>query len=109
MTKQKKPSKDEGERSKEAARCALLSEINAGAVIEAFGKAVYGDTSSQEAYERLQELTHKANTAKVSERMLLAQAHALDVMFANLARRAASHIGCDMLAAMDTYMRLRSE
>jgi hypothetical protein len=28
------------------------------------------------------------------------------MMFASLARRAASHIGCNMLAAMETYMRL---
>lgn len=106
MTKQKKPPHDAIEQSKHAARCALLSETNASGVIEVFGKAVYGDTSGQEAYELLQKCTHEANSAKVSERMLLSQAHALDMMFASLARRAASHIGCNMLAAMETYMRL---
>jgi hypothetical protein len=103
MTKRTKPVEDE---SKHHARCALLSEVNASSVIEVFGKGLYGDTSGQEAYELLQELTHKASSAKASERMLLSQAHALDVVFANLARRAASHIGCNMLTAMETYMRL---
>lgn len=97
---------DADDESKHHANCALMSEINASTVIGAFGRDVFGDVDTQEAYERLQDVTHKANSAKVSERMLLSQAHALDVMFANLARRAASHIGQNMLPAMETYMRL---
>lgn len=112
MTKQKKKptrnpvANNSEDKTKYAARCALLSETNASAIIETFGRDTYGETSGQEAYELLHHLTHKANTIKVSERMLLSQAHALDVMFTNLARRAASHIGCNMLPAMETYMRL---
>jgi len=106
MTKKSKPARDLAEQSKRAARCATLSEVNSSAIIETFAKDMYGDTSGQEAYELLHALTTKADTPKVSERMLLSQAHALDVMFANLARRAASNIGRDRLPVMETYMRL---
>jgi hypothetical protein len=106
MTKKSKPTRDLAEQSKRAARCATLSEVNSSAIIETFAKDMYGDTSGQEAYELLHALTTKADTPKVSERMLLSQAHALDVMFANLARRAASNIGRDRLPVMETYMRL---
>lgn len=106
MTKKSNPAHDAADESKHAARCALETEINASAIIETFGRGVYGDTSNQEAYERLRDLTAKGDTLEASERMLLSQAHALDVMFANLGRRAASHIGQNMLPAMEAYMRL---
>jgi hypothetical protein len=106
MTKKGKPARDPAEKSKYAARCATLSEVNSSAIIETFGKGLYGNTSGQEAYELLQTLTTKGDTIKLSERMLLSQAHALDVMFANLARRAASNIGQDRLPVVEAYMRL---
>lgn len=106
ITKENKPAHNAADESKRAARCALETEINACAIIETFGRGVYGDTSTQETYERLRDLTAKGDTLAASERMLLSQAHALDVMFANLGRRAASNIGRNMLSVMEAYMRL---
>ena len=91
---------------KHHAQCALLSEVNASALIEMFGRDVFGAVEGQRVYERLQDVTHDDAGTRVSERMLLSQAHSLDVMFANLGRRAASLIGHDRLNAMETYMRL---
>lgn len=108
-TKPKDESKDEtvsSETPQGRAKLAVIPVVQSALVIESFavsGKADVGDLVA--------ELRKKGDAIiggdlSSAERMLDAQAHALDAIFANLARRASANMAEGYLQASDTYMRL---
>jgi hypothetical protein len=87
------------------ARTLTRPEVQAAAVIQQFGG------SNHEVNALIRELSAQVaavNRGDMSraEAMLIAQAHTLDELFANLARRSSSNIGAGYLDAADRYMRL---
>lgn len=93
------------ETSEGRAYLATVPEVNPAAVIQAFsitGKQDINALTSE--LHSASDAVVKGNTAHM-ERMLVSQAHALDAIFAALARRAALNIG-EYPDAVDTYMRL---
>ena len=87
------------------ARLALRPSVNAGAVIEAFGKAPFPDIDVGALVAVLSEGINDIHGGdlKRCESMLYAQANALQTVFMSLARRAAN---CDYLNQHQTYMNL---
>jgi hypothetical protein len=82
---------------------ALSPEAMASAVAVAFGKEVCGEIDHQRFYEVLHELNAKGDSLRTSEKMLLSQAHALNVMFANLARRGQR---AETMSQFEGFMRM---
>jgi hypothetical protein len=86
-----------------SAQLSTCPSINAAAVIEAYGKT-FGEQNLVELVISLRlsidEL--KGNDLSRCENMLLAQAHALQVMFTNLSRRAITQ---EYLKNLDVYLR----
>jgi hypothetical protein len=93
--------------AKNRARSNLSSAINATAVIDAYSKSLFGEEQGGllEVYEELNDCIDMVwdGDLKKCEAMLLSQAVALQSIFTNLSRRAASQ---DYLKQMDTYLRL---
>jgi hypothetical protein len=93
--------------AKNRARSNLSSAINATAVIDAYSKSLFGEEQGGllEVYEELNDCIDMVwdGDLKKCEAMLLSQAMALQSIFTNLSRRAASQ---DYLKQMDTYLRL---
>lgn len=87
-----------------AARMALSPSLNAVAVIEKYGKPL-GELDLATLHESLNDSVAKiwGGDLKQCEAMLLAQAHALQAIFMNLARRAA---GENYLAQYETHLRI---
>ncbi len=88
------------------AKMALMPEVNSAIVINAYGKAMGG----LEIQDLLQPLDDSIKVMKGgnlvgAEAMLMGQAHALQSIFTELSRRAASNMG-EYLNAMETYLRL---
>ena len=88
------------------ARAALMPGVQAGLTIGEYCKA-FGELSLNGMIDELRE--HATNVQKGDlgrvEAMLSHQAHTLDAIFNNLARRAALNAG-EYMGACDTYLRL---
>ena len=81
------------ERAKQLARNVLSPSI--GAAVIAHSYSVHGDVDIAELYEQIAghcQSAHDGNL-KRAESMLTAQAHSLDAIFTNLARRASLNLG----------------
>lgn len=88
------------------AKLPVIPVVHSATVIEAF--SVTGKPDFFNLATELRKAGDEVATGDMGncERMLSAQAHALDTIFANLARRAAANMGEGYLQASDTYMRL---
>ena len=88
------------------AKLPVIPVVHSATVIEAF--SVTGKPDFFNLAAELRKAGDAVATGDMGncERMLSAQAHALDTIFANLARRAAANMGEGYLQASDTYMRL---
>lgn len=86
-----------------AAVAVMRPGINAGVVAARFNPL--GAPAPEEFAQCVEAETTRADSTGASERMLLAQAHALDAMFAGLSVRAAANVGTYMDAA-ETYLKL---
>lgn len=86
----------------------LRPTVQAGCTVRAYNKGK--DESGPDINALIAELGKQAEAVsggdlRRAEAMLLSQAHSLDAIFGNLARRAASNFG-EYLNAAETYMRL---
>jgi len=86
------------------ARVMSQPEVRAASVIRAFDHSLDINNLAEEMRQQSAEI-HKGNMDR-AEAMLIAQAHTLDALFANLARRAHSNMEGCYLQAMETYLRL---
>ena len=88
------------------ARTALRPTVQAAATLKDYGKA-YGDLDLGGLIESLTEQTQASINGDLgrAEAMLTTQAHTLDAIFHNLARRAALNMG-EYLPACQTYLKL---
>jgi hypothetical protein len=89
------------------AELAMEGIANNAATAQRFSTGIMGDNDLTACYEHLNEQASKVTKGDLSglERLLTAQAYALDKMFNELARRAALNMG-EHLEATDRYMRL---
>lgn len=89
---------------KAIAKCAIRPTVRAGVSILEYSKA-YGDIDLCELIEALSDQTEQASNGDLGrgEAMLVAQAHTLDAIFNNLARRA---IKAEYMDNLDRYLRL---
>lgn len=107
MTKKTKAVVDPERKAKESMHAALNAcrpELNAAAAAEPFA-AIYGETRATDICGVLEKLTDGSRTMEFSERILLSQASALNVMYASLSRRAALNMG-EYTQGAETYMKL---
>lgn len=88
------------------ARNVLAPTIRGAVTTQAFSK-VFGDTDLQSLVTELGNQIDrvKANDLSRAESLLITQAHTLDAIFNELARRAAMNMG-EYIKATDTYLRL---
>lgn len=86
-------------------RVALLPSANAAAVIEAFGKGSFGEQDINALIDGLRIKFDDAKNGDLQycEAMLIGQAHALQSIFVNLARRA---VNKESLAQFETFLRM---
>ena len=86
------------------ARTALRPTVQAAVTLKAYDKS-YGELSLDGLIGALAEQTHASNDGNMrrSEAMLTTQAHTLDAIFNNLAKRA---IDSEYLENLDTYLKL---
>lgn len=93
------------ERAKQLARNVLSPSI--GAAVIAHSYSVHGDVDIAELYEQIADQCRSAHDGnlKRAESMLTAQAHSLDAIFTNLARRASLNLG-EYIGAAETYLKL---
>lgn len=78
-----------------------------GAAVIAHSYSVHGEVDIAELYEQLADHCQAAHDGnlKRAESMLTAQAHSLDAIFTNLARRASLNLG-QHIGAVETYLKL---
>ena len=88
------------------ARNVLAPSIRGAVTTQAFSK-VFGDSDLQSLVNELGNQIDKVKTNDLSraESLLITQAHTLDAIFNELARRAAMNMG-EYIKATDTYLRL---
>lgn len=88
------------------AQTVLRPSVQAAATLQQF-KLITGDVELGALVEELQDQAKLASSGDLerAEAMLVTQAHTLDAIFHNLARRAALNAG-EYLGACETYMRL---
>ena len=93
------------EDAEHAANCALHAGVSAAAVIEAYAKTMIGEQDLNCLVESLSKFMIKINDGSLVrvENMLIGQAHALQSMFVNLARRAVVQEG---MHNFETHMKL---
>jgi len=93
--------------AKAIARTMLRPTVNAAVAIQRFCKPAGKELDLNELITELSGQCAAVSNGDLtrSEAMLMAQAHTLDAIFANLAYRSAINIG-DYLNAAETYMRL---
>ena len=98
-----KPDEDQGVA---IARTVLRPTVQAAITLKEYGKS-YGDLDLAGLIDSLTELTRASTDGDRTraEAMLTAQAHTLDAIFNNLARRAALNMG-EYLGACETYLKL---
>ncbi len=89
------------------ADAAIEPEILAASTVRSFSTAPFRDIGITEGMEALKFQTQAVHGGdlKRAESMLIAQAHSLDAIFAELARRAALNI-CEHIQAAEIYMKL---
>jgi len=88
----------------ERARIAVMRPaVNSGIAAMVFSPI--GAIDVEEFAQCVEDEVNEGDSLKVTERILLSQAHALDALFAGLARRAALNMGTH-LGATETYLRL---
>ena len=97
---------DAADRSKLVAQCVLAPSLQAAATVQRWSKAL-GELDIQPLIEELrqQAATASSGDLKRQEAMLTIQAHTLDAIFNELARRSAANIG-EYIGAAEVYMRL---
>jgi hypothetical protein len=86
---------------------AIHPAVNAAATVLAFAKGTFGPVGITEAFEAINDNVDavKAGNFSGPEAMLLGQAHALNAVFTELARRSALNMG-EYIEASEKYMRL---
>jgi len=98
----------EDDKTKETMQAATVStpEVRAGVTVDSFSKT-FGDTDLGALIGELQKQSKRVHSGdlKRAESMLIAQAHTLDAIFNELARRSAMNMG-EYLDATERYMRL---
>lgn len=98
----------ENEVTKETMQAATVStpEVRAGVTVDSFSKT-FGDTDLGALIGELQKQSKRVHDGdlKRAESMLITQAHVLDAIFNELARRSAMNMG-EYLEATERYMRL---
>lgn len=88
----------------ERARIAVMRPaVNSGIVASVFGPL--GAMDVDEFVQCVEDEVEEGDSPKVTERILLSQAHALDALFASLAKRAALNLD-KYMAPGETYLRL---
>lgn len=89
------------------ARAALGSNVRAAMTLQSYSTPQFGDLDLTALVEELsaQTKTIRAGNLEAAEEMLLAQAHTLQALFHELARRAGMNMG-EYINAAETYMRL---
>lgn len=82
-----------------------MPSANAAAVVEAYGKSPFGEQDICELIENLRMKCDEVNAGDLQhcESMLIGQAHALQSIFVNLARRAVNQ---EYLKQYETNLRL---
>jgi hypothetical protein len=109
-TKKRDPSqittagKPDEDRAVAIARAVLRPTVQAAVTLKEYGKS-YGDLDLGHLMDSLMEQTRASNDGdlKRAEAMLTAQAHTLDAIFNNLARRA---INAERMDNLDRYLKL---
>ena len=88
------------------ARTVTSPAVRAAVTVQAFGK-VFGETDLQSLVTELSKQCKRARDGDLAraENLLISQAHSLDGIFNELARRAALNMG-EYINATDTYLRL---
>lgn len=86
------------------ARGLTQPEVRSASVIQYFDPSLDINFVAQEMRDQSAEI-RKGNMGRAEE-MLIAQAHSLDALFANLARKAHGNMEAGYLQATETYMRL---
>lgn len=101
ITAMQKPGEDE---AMSIARLATRPTVQAAITLKEYGKGL-GDLDLSALIEMLSEQTKAANEGKLgrAEAMLTTQAHTLDAIFNNLARRA---INAEYMDNLDRYLKL---
>ena len=96
--------KSDEDRAVAIARNVLRPTVQAAVTLKEYGK-YYGDLDLGGLIDSLSELTRASNNGdlKRAEAMLTAQAHTLDAIFNNLARRA---INAEYMDSLDRYLKL---
>lgn len=95
----------DNERSARIAKISLMPSANAAAVVEAYAKPPFGEQDICELIENLRMKCDEVNAGDLQccESMLVGQAHALQSIFVNLARRAVNQ---EYLKQYETDLRL---
>ena len=99
---------DDGKsRERQIAELVLSSAVVNANTATTFGKGSFGEIDLTEAVSIMRELASKVNDGDLTslEDTLTVQAKTLDVMFNELARRAALNMG-EHLGACETYLRM---
>ncbi|MDQ3245389.1 MAG: hypothetical protein M3Q52_00570, partial [Pseudomonadota bacterium] len=94
-------------RERSLADTALHPAVNAAATVLCFAKGTFGPLGITETAEALTDnvIAVKAGNLSGPEAMLVSQAHSLDAIFTELARRSAINMG-EYIDASEKYMRL---
>jgi hypothetical protein len=94
-------------RERSMADTALHPAVNAAATVLCFAKGTFGQLGITEAVEALNDNVNAVKNGSLSgpEAMLVSQAHSLDAIFTELARRSAANMG-EYIEASEKYMRL---
>jgi len=100
----KVPVKTDKEKTEHIAKVTLMPSTNAAAVVAEYTKA-FGEQDVQALMEQLRPLMENVNNGNLQhcEAMLVGQAHALQSIFMNLARRAVNQ---EYLKQYEMYLRL---
>lgn len=95
-------------KEKALARTALRPTVKAGITILELVKPMLGELHLMSLIDELQVQAKAATEGNLgrAEGMLMVQAHTLDALFNDLARRSMANMGAGYLPAADTYMKL---
>jgi hypothetical protein len=94
-------------RERSLADTAVHPAVNAAATVLNFAKGTFGSLGITETFEALNENVNAVKGGNLSgpEAMLVSQAHALNAIFTELARRSALNMG-EYIEASEKYMRM---
>lgn len=96
-----------GEEKEQVARSLIMPSVTGGIAMRDFIKRTHGEVDLMALINATKEQIENVQNGELgrAEAMLISQAHTLDIIFNELARRAAMNMG-EYLNAADTYMRL---